>query len=107
MGGDDWNVDPDWEFSNSQRYSVADLARIYEAACQRRRTVAAGHSLDDRAVSRSGRSLCDGRWFISSKRLLVTWDTWTSCASSSMALSANDALVGSTVQLKDRAKVAG
>lgn len=43
----DWDADPDWEFHSAIAEPLAELAGLYETACERSRAVTAEHSLDD------------------------------------------------------------
>lgn len=45
--GVDWDADRDWEFHTAVDEPIEDLLRLYEAACERSRQIAAGHHLDD------------------------------------------------------------
>jgi catechol 2,3-dioxygenase-like lactoylglutathione lyase family enzyme len=46
-----WDDDPDWEFHSAATDPVEDVVSLYRAACDRSRTAAAGHALDDPATS--------------------------------------------------------
>ena len=45
--GVDWDADPDWEFRTALDEPLADLVTLYEAACERSRSVTALHGLDE------------------------------------------------------------
>ncbi len=53
--GIDWDADPDWEFHSAREQPLAELVALYEAACERSRTVTAEHQLDDEGADRSRR----------------------------------------------------
>jgi catechol 2,3-dioxygenase-like lactoylglutathione lyase family enzyme len=46
-----WDDDPDWEFHTAVTDPVEDLVTLYQAACDRSRSAAADHDLDEPAAS--------------------------------------------------------
>lgn len=48
--GVDWKADPDWEFRTARDESLEDLVSLYEAACERSRSITEAHELDDLAA---------------------------------------------------------